>query len=1078
MWKANGKSGPLAAQFGSMVSIGLHIRKPRKFKFLASVNAVEMWRCGCSERLFQCFSNMGISLTKAGGRGVVDRLRAGYDKEILLWKEEIASKLQPAQNAVSNVARQLFSDTCNIQFDSDSWSSDADTSFEEMTLQCGLDVDTGHGGRSGDTGYGTTAGYTGPSGDIGHGTTVGYTGPSGDIGHGSTVGYTGPSGDIGHGSTVGYTGPSGDIDHGSTVGYTGPSGDIGHGSTVGYAGPSGDIGHGSTVGYTGPSGDIGHGSTVGYTGPSGDIGHGSTVGYTCPSGDIGHGSTVGYTGPSGDIGHGSTVGYTGPSGDIGHGSTVGYTGPSGDIGHGSTVSYTGPSGDISHGYTVGYTGPSGDISHGSTVGYTGPSGDIGHGSTVGYTGPSGDIGHGSTVGYTGPSGDIGHGSTVSYTGPSGDIGHGSTVSYTDPSGDIGHGSTVGYTGPSCDIGHGSTVGYTGPSGDIGHGSTVGYTGTSGDIGHGSTVGYTGPSGDIGHGSTVGYTGPSGDIGHGSTAGYTGPSGTGCDIDIIEMEISETSQVRKNPGYSLAWDNVQIQSTAHYQSTTNQNKMLMWANAYAAKNRISYSHEEDKTTVSAKDLSFQIYIPSQRMIDSHRKRMKTIVSRIICENLSHFNKYYSDCVEVHIEHEYSEESAKRSELVNLGVIQENPSSLSGVIAILDHLYTYVPVNGDQTHVLMCHGDGLSVERHIDAHRTRAGCTTTKGRLQGLEPVSQEFHKRGIILQDIMNEFFLGKSASNRGTLTHIKNKFRHRNVKKKVMDSFNHVANFLSFVTSGLVCLLVMKKLGLSSLKGKPGNSVYNGTIEERTEFLDQLANEVVDEVWLMKDTSVLEDIVTGTGSDAGGDGCFNATGDNDVGDDSGIHEEEEEEEEDYPYCLCGEDIGGMMVECCNGGCGNGDWFHLKCVELTEHTVPADDADWFCSETCSAQKLPRTTASCCCKNRNHDHVQTYTCALLWRCLSDLTRRDAIRENDGEAMLDHWTFDMLDFWERNHNKYMILGHRLIAGVHGWLPKRLAHDLVWNRTINIHGGAGRNIGMDLGTEFLNNEFKGDYITLTEAD
>jgi hypothetical protein len=63
---------------------------------------------------------------------------------------------------------------------------------------------------------------------------------------------------------------------------------------------------------------------------------------------------------------------------------------------------------------------------------------------------------------------------------------------------------------------------------------------------------------------------------------------------------------------------------------------------------------------------------------------------------------------------------------------------------------------------------------------------------------------------------------------------------------------------------------------------------------------------------------------------------------------------------------------------------------------------------------------------NDFLQDHSCSLLWRGLNDMARRDAIREADGEAMIHFWRVDMLDFWSKNHNKYLILGHRLIAGI----------------------------------------------------
>ena len=46
---------------------------------------------------------------------------------------------------------------------------------------------------------------------------------------------------------------------------------------------------------------------------------------------------------------------------------------------------------------------------------------------------------------------------------------------------------------------------------------------------------------------------------------------------------------------------------------------------------------------------------------------------------------------------------------------------------------------------------------------------------------------------------------------------------------------------------------------------------------------------------------------------------------------------------------------------------------------------------------------------------------------------------------------------------------AGISGWWEAETVHDVVHNRTVNLRGGRGHNVAMDLVCEFLNAEFKG---------
>lgn len=84
-------------------------------------------------------------------------------------------------------------------------------------------------------------------------------------------------------------------------------------------------------------------------------------------------------------------------------------------------------------------------------------------------------------------------------------------------------------------------------------------------------------------------------------------------------------------------------------------------------------------------------------------------------------------------------------MNLGVIEENTSTVLGVSNILRHLHAYVPTFMNDVHIIPCHGDGLSVERMRDAAKHNATADTPTGRLEGVVPVPQDFHKRMLMLK---------------------------------------------------------------------------------------------------------------------------------------------------------------------------------------------------------------------------------------------------------------------------------------------------------------------------------------------
>ena len=180
----------------------------------------------------------------------------------------------------------------------------------------------------------------------------------------------------------------------------------------------------------------------------------------------------------------------------------------------------------------------------------------------------------------------------------------------------------------------------------------------------------------------------------------------------------------------------------------------------------------------------------------------------------------------------------------------------------------------------------------------------------------------------------------------------------------------------------------------------------------------------------------------------------------------------FTYCHCHEDLGPdePMIGCTAGECSGPEWYHMACVNITLNSV--SDDDWFCQDLCrqtvkgNRKKGPKTVKAS--QVDSCDYVYNYSRSLVWCGLNILCRRDAVREEDGEAMISHWKLDLIRFFRRGHPKYVILAHRLIASLKGWVSEKLRLDLTWNRTVNYGGGIGRNLPMDLMNEILDRLFK----------
>ncbi|CAC5386074.1 unnamed protein product [Mytilus coruscus] len=503
--------------------------------------------------------------------------------------------------------------------------------------------------------------------------------------------------------------------------------------------------------------------------------------------------------------------------------------------------------------------------------------------------------------------------------------------------------------------------------------------------------------------------------------------------------------------------------------------------YIAINRLQTTHlnrKFDEDLKKAAELPSDIFVPNKNDFELLSNRMNVMVARIITRYLPWFNANFSDCVTSHMLHEYSLDSSKRSVLINLGVFDVDPSSTQGAITIYENLQKYIQSIQDKPYTAIVYGDGLSCERGNDAHRARVNGLNPWERLEGCEPAVQKFHKEMILLQDYFDEFFKGSSAADKGTLNHLKNIFNFRQVKSDISDNFNHAWELMCLVTEGYVCLLTMELMEMADKGDRPSaapESIENSSVDDRQEYLQSVVSSVVQNVWHHLETESLKT---------------------------------DDQTEPEKFC-CGEDIEEDVILC---GAGR---IVLRVKSFTIHVL-----GWilttsliigFAVTHAETRKTPTLTAHVIKistngttlnawtwqtfqkaigtvdlhanrqkslraeRNLSQDQLLTspdfkynYSRAITWAGLNLLCRRDAVREADGGVMMSHWKLDLVHFFSTKHQKYVILAHRLLVSINGWLPDKLKHDFIYNRTVNYGGGIGRNLPMDFMNEILNRLFK----------
>ena len=108
------------------------------------------------------------------------------------------------------------------------------------------------------------------------------------------------------------------------------------------------------------------------------------------------------------------------------------------------------------------------------------------------------------------------------------------------------------------------------------------------------------------------------------------------------------------------------------------------------------------------------------------------------------------------------------------------------------------------------------------------------------------------------------------------------------------------------------------------------------------------------------------------------------------------------------------------------------------------------------------------NKKVNHVMAYAKEVLSLGSLYMEFCDAIREGDGLRILRSWRYMLLVFKVTRKNKYAVQASTLLLQNHFIFTERMRQQLLYSRTINVHGRPGRNIPMDLHMEHLNRELK----------
>ena len=104
----------------------------------------------------------------------------------------------------------------------------------------------------------------------------------------------------------------------------------------------------------------------------------------------------------------------------------------------------------------------------------------------------------------------------------------------------------------------------------------------------------------------------------------------------------------------------------------------------------------------------------------------------------------------------------------------------------------------------------------------------------------------------------------------------------------------------------------------------------------------------------------------------------------------------------------------------------------------------------------------------DGVLNYANEIMSLDIFYMNFKDAIREGDGDRILMCWKYLLHLFRVSNRRNYSFEVFSMLYSYYYILSPRQSQQLLWSRSVNIHGQQGRNVACDLHMEHLNHVCK----------
>ena len=186
------------------------------------------------------------------------------------------------------------------------------------------------------------------------------------------------------------------------------------------------------------------------------------------------------------------------------------------------------------------------------------------------------------------------------------------------------------------------------------------------------------------------------------------------------------------------DNVDKKKSVRDVRSDHHGSLLHMYSVLAGRSRVDASELSHTGCVAPlSQLPADTFLPTSEDFAAMRSNLIVIVSRIINHYIDGLS-FLSKSVPQHIQHKYSAEMGKKSEVIVLDVLMKNESSRSDMIDIMKCMQDYLGKEYPSERRVPSGGDQLTCERQVGAQRHTMDGDTIQDRLGILEPVTKDWH----------------------------------------------------------------------------------------------------------------------------------------------------------------------------------------------------------------------------------------------------------------------------------------------------------------------------------------------------